>query len=620
MFFLQDSLIRRMGLMLAAISLVALVNIGLSFTVSQSIEGSATAINMAGSLRKQLYFSLAQWHQARSESGVDNQAARIAALDQFDQRLAHNELLAMIPDSLEHPTARQYATIVTAWRTDIRPMLARPAQGLDPEAVNAAVADLTVELESLVALLEERTESRIQLMNLVQGVSLVFTVLAIALMLYDIRNNIVRPLRRLLGVARAVAKGDFSQNSGLTGTDELNKLGQALDQMTEALEASYQGLENRVEQKTRELARSHSVLELLHGASRSLYSNGDLCEASVPLLQQMEDLLGIGPIKLYLHDRNAPEPVEVVTTASKDRPFYCRDHSCNACLITPQAFEALPNKDADGKRLLLPIRTASHLLGTLEVWYPRDQTLPDTSRRLLETLSDQLATAVFLQRQITEQQRLTLAEERAVIARELHDSLAQSLSYLKIQVARLRKLEQKDPGNVPRAEVLDELSTGLNSAYRQLRELLTTFRLKLDTPDLGSALRETVAEFGERFPRPVSLVFDLPPQLLTANEEIHVLQIVREALSNAVKHSEADSVEVSVQFRSPRVWIQIADNGRGLPEGDQPPQHYGLIIMQDRARTLGGEISVGNREGGGVAVTLSFLPVNRNLIATQVSA
>jgi len=73
--------------------------------------------------------------------------------------------------------------------------------------------------------------------------------------------------------------------------------------------------------------------------------------------------------------------------------------------------------------LLLPIRTPGQLLGTLEVWYPASQELSKTARRLLETLSDQLATAIFLERQITEEQQRTLAEERTVIARELHDSL-----------------------------------------------------------------------------------------------------------------------------------------------------------------------------------------------------
>lgn len=621
MSLLKDSLIRRFGLALTAISLVALLNIGLSLAVARSIEGSATAMNVAGSLRMQAYEALVDWHRARDQLLAGTAAAlRGPQLERLGQRLDNLTRVASIPDSPDHPIAIQYARTQALWQEQLQPLLSRAPLELTPDQMHQAVESLAAELNRLVSLLETRTEARIQLVNLIQGLSLVFTLLILGLMLYDIRNNIARPLQQLLEVARAVGQRDFSQRSGLHGGDELSQLGQALDQTSEALAASYRGLEDRVEEKTHELIRSQAVLQLLHNASRNLYSSGDLCDGAVPMLQQLEELLGIGPIKLYLHDRNAPEPVQVVTTSTITRPFYCKDHSCNACLVTPQAFEEEPLDEHDGIRLLLPIRTAAVLLGTLEVWYPKNQELPETSRRLLETLTDQLATAIFLQQQITEQQQLTLIEERAVIARELHDSLAQSLSYLKIQVARLRKLDQITPATDLHQEILDELSTGLNSAYRQLRELLTTFRLKLNTPDLGSALQETVNEFSDRMPNPVGLEYELPPQTLSANEEIHVLQIVREALSNAVKHAQASQVRVAVRFRSPQVYVQVTDNGRGLPAGESPPQHYGLIIMQDRARTLGGKIIVSNKSGGGVDVTLAFVPKARNLIATQASA
>ena len=206
-----------------------------------------------------------------------------------------------------------------------------------------------------------------------------------------------------------------------------------------------------------------------------------------------------------------------------------------------------------------------------------------------------------------------------MIARELHDSLAQSLSYLKMQVARLRRLSIDGEQHPAHEAILDELSTGLNSAYRQLRELLATFRLKLDTPDLATALRKTIEEFSERLGKQVQLQYNLPPQTLSPNEEIHTLQIFREGLANAVKHADATDISVDVLFESPQVRVRIRDNGKGLPGGDQPVNHYGLIIMQDRARTLGGQVKVQNRDEGGVEVTLLFVPKSRNLIPTEAS-
>ena len=614
----RHSLIRRYGFALAVISLAALANIGLSLGVAHSIQGSAAAINVSGSLRKESFRMLSDWYQSLSLPDTLSHQQRMADIRHFGQRLEHPALLSAIPQDHSAPAARQYELIKSRWKNRVRPLLMAPPRTADAERVRGTVEAFVGQIEKLVSQLQSNTDARIHLMKLVQGFSLLFIVLIIGFMLYDLRNNVVGPLKKLLQVAQAVGKGDFSQRSALQGEDELSQLGEALDQMTGELAVSYQGLESRVAEKTEELARSHSALELLHSANRALYASDDLCEGAIPLLQTLEDLLGIGPIRLYLHDRNSPDVVEAVTTAARQRPFYCRDHDCNACLVTPLPLDELPWESTDGRRLLLPIQTGSTLLGTLEVWYPKNMTLPDTSRRLLETLSDQLATAIFLQNQITEQQQLTLAEERAVIARELHDSLAQSLSYLKIQVARLKKVEDA-PSNPLRSEIIEELSTGLNSAYRQLRELLTTFRLKLDTPDLGTALRETTVEFSERLPTPVSLTYQMPPNMLSANEEIHILQIVREALSNAVKHANAHEVNVDVVFESPQVRVTITDDGVGLPQGDSPPQHYGLIIMQDRARTLGGRVTVDKSHSGGVKIELRFVPKTRHLITTQAT-
>jgi len=240
-------------------------------------------------------------------------------------------------------------------------------------------------------------------------------------------------------------------------------------------------------------------------------------------------------------------------------------------------------------------------------------------RRLLNALADQLATAVYLQRRIEEQQQVTLMNERAIIARELHDSLAQSLSYLKMQVARLERMQQKEAPRESQAAVFDELRTGLDSAYRQLRELLTTFRLKLEGPGLASALRQTTREFSDRLGFPVALDVDVPPHLLNPNEEIHVLQVVREALANVLKHANAHWAAVTIDFQAARLHVAIEDDGVGLADDSSPPMHYGLVIMRDRADTLGGRMTLGNRPGGGTRVELIFTPQTARLIHQQVA-
>ncbi|MEE3168851.1 MAG: histidine kinase [Pseudomonadota bacterium] len=615
----RSPLVHRIAIVVGAVVLTALVSMATTLAVSKSIEGNATAINLAGALRMGAFQLLSRTATPSAEQ--PGQDAIATMLDQYQERLTAPAIQAAVPQGRDHPLALQYQTILNAWNTGLRPALEGHDQGAPIRGEMLAATRAYVEdVDRLVGMLEQRTEARIDLLHLIQIISLVFSILIIVALFIDLRNRILRPLRKLVGIATAVGEQDFSHKANLAGSDELAQLGQAFDQMTSELALTYYELEERARLKTEELERSHAALQLLHSASRELFANHDLCHGAIPMLQELEQLLGIGPIRLYLHDRESAEPIEAITTATRERPFYCRDHHCNACLVTPEVYDELPVEDNDGRRLLLPIRTPGQLLGTLEVWYPVETGLSETNRRLLETLSDQLATAIFLERQVTEEQQQTLAEERTVIARELHDSLAQSLSYLKMQVARLRRLNIDGEQQATHEAILDELSTGLNSAYRQLRELLATFRLKLDTPDLYSALQKTIAEFSERLGKPVELNYNLPPQTLSPNEEIHTLQIVREGLANAVKHADASNICVDVLFESPQVRVSIRDNGKGLPGGDQPMNHYGLIIMQDRARTLGGQVKVRNREEGGVEVVLSFVPKTRNLIALESSS
>ncbi len=613
----KSPLVKRIAIIVGAVVLTAIVTMATTLGVSRSIEGNATAINIAGSLRMGAYKLLAR---SAAEPEVGQSAAFMNRLNAYEARIAHPDFIRSVPRSDDHPLAQQYRTMQSLWQENLRPALVAwdtaDSKGVTNELI-AFTDQYVMQVDKLVSMLEHRTEARIDLLHLIQIISLVFSIIIIFGLFLDLKNRVLRPLRKLVKIAVAVGEQDFSQKANLKGSNELSQLGSAFDQMTSELALSYQELKEEARGKTRELERSHAALELLHSASRSLFANHDLCSGAIPMLQDLELLLGIGPIRLFLHDKNSSEPVEAITTSTKERPFYCKDHHCNACLVTPEVFDELPSEDNDGRRLLLPIRTSGQLLGTLEVWYPASQGLSQTARRLLETLSDQLATAIFLERQITEEQQLTLAEERTVIARELHDSLAQSLSYLKMQVARLRRLNITGEHEKIHHDILEELSTGLNSAYRQLRELLTTFRLKLDTPDLASALKQTVAEFSERLGHEVRLEYRLPPQTLSPNEEIHTLQIVREGLANAVKHSEASEILVQVLFESPRVQVRILDNGKGLPANNQPSQHYGLIIMQDRARTLGGKVGVRNRDTGGVEVALSFVPKSRHLITSE---
>ena len=195
------------------------------------------------------------------------------------------------------------------------------------------------------------------------------------------------------------------------------------------------------------------------------------------------------------------------------------------------------------------------------------------------------------------------------MARELHDSLAQSLTYLKIQATRLSLLTRTGGERSKVDDALGELKEGLDTAYRQLRELLTSFRLQMDGQGLGPALSKTVDEFNARGKVAIRLNNKLEVSPFSVNEEIHVLQLVREALSNVTHHAHATQARVSLVFEDDMVVrVSVEDDGIGIPRKAERSQHYGLAIMHERANSLHGDLRIEPQTNGGTRVCLRFRP------------
>ena len=244
-----------------------------------------------------------------------------------------------------------------------------------------------------------------------------------------------------------------------------------------------------------------------------------------------------------------------------------------------------------------------------------------TSRHLsiseLESIKFSLSGILTSIQKVDMSKRSALHEERSLIARELHDSLAQSLSYLKIQVSRLQTLLKLDSPNeeidlTAVSGIAEELRTNLNISYKQLRELITTFRLTLNNNNLAQALEDSVEEFENR--SGISFYLDNRLSLvdLAVDEEIQVLQIVREAISNVVRHSQANHAEITLNKTSQQtIFITIDDDGIGTNDTKTNKRRHGMIIMQQRAHDLGGKLRVQPSNLGGTQIKVTFTTKNK---------
>jgi two-component system nitrate/nitrite sensor histidine kinase NarX len=227
-------------------------------------------------------------------------------------------------------------------------------------------------------------------------------------------------------------------------------------------------------------------------------------------------------------------------------------------------------------------------------------------RQMLEEAAQAVGVSVSLLCHTREQQRKQATSQHGALARELHDSVAQQLGYLSFQ-ARLLQSHMTKPEQA--VAVLQELRGGLSQLQRQVRELITSARLTMDGRSLRQALADSVAEFSRR----CIIVFELDNRLaddaLNPETELQVLQIIREALTNAVRHSHARHVRIELrQNQEGDASISVEDDGIGLSPASCEENHFGLAIIRERAASIDARLSIETIRPHGVRVHLGLSP------------
>ncbi|OZA30960.1 MAG: histidine kinase [Hydrogenophilales bacterium 17-61-9] len=610
--FLQHSLLLKLGGMLALIACFSILGMASSGIIAESVQGSGEAINLAGSLRMQTYKMTSLALSARLPEGDDVSASLRKAVDAFDATLTDARITSVMSDQVETELANSYVAVRQTWQR-MKPRLLEAASRSGPAGPDSTplLQDVSLfvdEINNLVKQIEQDTETKIRMLRMVLGAALLMTLLLGALTLILARNDLILPLRDLLSFAANVGRGNLAARTEHTGSDELGRLAKAFNHMAEDLARSYRHLEARVAEKTAELTIANRSLELLYHSIARLYNGPVAHDTYAILLKDLENVLGVGHGQACLVETGEDKARVIASTLRLENgdADMCGLMSCAECM-EHASLDTHPMRD--GRRVLsLPLKDTEHHYGVLQLEMPPGKELAQWQTQLLDALSRHIGIAIGTARRTEQSRRLSLLEERAALGRDLHDSLAQSLSYMKIQVSRLKPLIDNPQRGDEAREVLEELREGLNSAYRQLRELLTTFRLRIEGEGLPSALQATVAEFSNRGDMPITLEVHLAGCKLTPNEEIHALQIVREALSNVLNHAQARHAQVSVNCDSDgSVSAIVTDDGVGI-HAAAGMHHYGMAIMEERAQSLGGRLMVENLPDVGTRVTLHFTP------------
>ena len=572
--FTPLTLVNQLALIVLLSTAIGVAGIGISARLVHGVQGSAHAINKAGSLRMQSYRLLAAIPLTEGDSKL---------LDDMNATVFSEELQnAALRDGQDS----QLKALQQYWQLELAPGM-KHAQ--NQATVATDVASFVDRIDHLVTSFDHTTEQRIRYVVWLQRVMAIGMALLFLFTIVWLRARLLRPWKQLLAMARAVSHRDFTQRVHISGRNEMASLGMALNNMSKELAESYSVLERRVQEKTAGLEQKNEILAFLWQANRRLHSSAPLCERISPVLNGLQGLTLLRDIEVRVYDFEDEDNHQEFACHSD---LECDDKGCYLC---PRD---LPLK--------WRLSDAHNQYGILLATLPVGRHLSHDQQQLVDTLVEQLTSTLALDRHQEHQQQLIVMEERATIARELHDSIAQSLSCMKMQVSCL----QMQGENLPEEsrQLLGQIRNELNTSWAQLRELLTTFRLQLTEPGLRPALESSCQEYSAHFGFTVQLDYQLPPRFVPSHQAIHVLQIAREALSNALKHAQATEVTVTVSLRDNQVRLVVADNGRGVPDQAERSNHYGLIIMRDRAQSLRGDCQVRRRENGGTEVVVTFIP------------
>jgi len=585
--WLRSSLPARAALAVILIAILALASSLSAGLIAWFSQGDAAAINTAGSVRMETYHL--SWKLASGAAGEEISTIT----DSLQQRLDSQSLKAVLDDGPATALQASYQQIQQRWSTDLRPALERG----DSEFFQANALPFVEQLNQFVSLLQQQSEHKQGWQQAIQGMALFTTIFILLIGLYELQYGVVKPLQELVDATKRFRDADFKVRVNHQSQDELGQLAMSFNAMAETIEESHRTLESQVQQKTLNLQQANAALELLYQSSRSLATRLANAEGLDELIRRFQQRLPGLRLSLCLRGAVQAPASHMLALHGENHREVCASSECATCQkhtkSSPQTFS---------------ISNQGNELGELKAHFDDGHRAQNWESQLIQALANLIGTSLSLKRQREQDHRLLLLEERTIIARELHDSLAQALSYMKLQVSRMQTLMRRGEPVETLETVTAELREGLNNAYRQLRELLTTFRLQIHDEGLVQELKDTAQEFSRRGDFLVHLHVDTLAFQLSASEQIHILQITREALSNCSRHAHAQNAWLQLRQDGETVRLSVEDDGRGFSGNIDKREHHGLTIMEERARSLRGHLQICSRVPQGTLVQLEFQP------------
>ena len=615
----------------AALLVVALVSIGLTLWVTWQLGGGAAALNEAGRMRMQT------WRLTSTVQAQMEEAEVHLLVKQFDESI---ELLRYGDSSRPlfvpwGPVVRtQFKAVELAWQQQKKILLKRP-QVERVKLVQAADQFLLV-IDAFVFSIEHQLSSLTAILNLFQLLMMALAIGAAVIMVYTGYHYVIHPLSRLRDGLKKIESAQFSVRVEVASNDEFGQVAQGFNRMAATLQTLYGNLESQVQAKTQRIAAQKERLEALYQVSAFLAKSNSLHEMSEGFAIQVRKLMKADALAI----RWSGEDLGKFHILSSDQfPLeMLEEEKClmaGTCACGISALESrtrvIPIKNHDVAPLQhcshhgfetlvsVPVKLQNKVLGEIDLFFRHEMSLTAEELDLVDTLASHLASAVEGMRALALDREAAISGERTMLASELHDSIAQSLAFLKIQSRLLRNsIAHKDEIKISNS--MDELDQGLKESIADVRELLLHFRTRTQSDDIETAVQETLQKFQHQSGIPATCQIKGEGLPLAQDVQIHVLHVLQESLSNVRKHAKASSVRIEIIKGD--IWqFDIKDDGVGFnSDAERNQLQVGLKIMQERAQQIGAQVSVRSNTGQGTLVTLRVPRVQKTTSRAAANA
>ena len=451
------------------------------------------------------------------------------------------------------------------------------------------------------------------------GIALCAVFLAVGASLV-ITRGITAPLVGLVETATQIAGGDLDREARVEREDEVGVLARAFNSMTAQLRDLISNLEERVRERTRALRRRALQLETNAQVSREITSILNIDELLTRVVELIGDAFGYYHVLIFLVDKETNWLALRASSGEKNLQFENLEIGGGSLngeaaqrneAVLVNDVEQHPHFLADGSlpdtrsELVVLLRVGGQVIGTLDVQSAEVNAFDPEDVLVIQSLGDQVAVAIENARLYDRSRELAVVQERNRLARELHDSMTQSLYSLVLFAGAGRKAVEA--GRLER--VKRHLIRVEQSAQQALKEMrLLVFELRpptLEKEGLAGALRQRLDVVEDRVGVETHLLVEGTVELPAFLEE-GLYRIAQEALNNALKHAAATSVTVRVRADEEWVTLEVADDGVGFdPDAVGEMGGIGLASMRERAEGLGGSLTIASASGQGTRVKVT---------------